>query len=195
MLLTELVENVVYRLNQNKSVWVPNGKSVVAKPCIDWVTEVYNPGFKVLVVPELNQYLADETNSREWIKNLEVTKYLSILVNYTFEKSTYNDTAATWDESKLILDTKEHIEKFLIRESYQDIKMLITDIESQPINEQELDRRNFNAIITLGFNDLECSSTPRSNSLSNLLTKGTSSAEERVSIRRAALSERKLGRR
>jgi hypothetical protein len=195
MLLTKLAENVQQRLNDNRDQWAPETKAVKAEVCIDWVTAVCSPGFKVLVIPELNQYLADDSNSREWVKKLQITKYLSIIVGYTFEEPTYNDTIATWEESSFILDTRERIEIFLLSQSYEEQKLLITDIESQPVNEQELDRRNFNAITSIGFDQLLCSTPQESNSLSLHSNEVIESAERRASMRRAALSAQRLGRR
>ena len=195
MLLTLLAEQVKARLNANKAIWLPDEIVTEAEVTIDWVTEICQPGFKILIVPELNQYTADETNSRERIKGLQVTKYLSIIVSYTFKEHTYNDTAATWAESKFIIDVRERIELFLLQQSYSDLDLLIVDIESQPMNEQELDRRNFNAITSIGFDEQLCDTVQASSSLSTHSSNDTESAEKRASIRRAALSERRLGRR
>lgn len=194
MLLTELAENVQQRLNANKVEWAPTNKSIKADVCIDWVTASCSPGLKVLVVPELNQYLTNESNSREWVKNLQITKYLSIIVAYTFETQSYNDTIAPWNEIKFILDVREKIELFLISQSYNDIKLLITDIESQPVNEQELDRRNFNAITSFGFDQQLCNTQQESNSMVLSSNSDSMSPEERASMRRAVLSAQRLGR-
>src|SRR5690606_32374458 len=121
MLLTELAVNIQDRLNSNKGLWAPLVKPVSAEVCIDFITPVSQPGFKVLIVPELNQYLADENNSRRKINTLQSTKYITLIVGYTFESQTYSDTVATWGEASFILDVRERIELFLLTQSYEDI--------------------------------------------------------------------------
>lgn len=195
MLLTALAENIRDRINSNKELWTPDDLSRKAEACIDFVTPVSQPGFKLLVVPEMNTYLADETNSRQKVVTLDVTKFITIIVGYTFESQTYQDTVATWEEASFILDVREKIELFLLTQCYQDINLLITDVDPQQINEQELDRRNFNAITSFGFNDQPCGLTQESLSMLPLSNTNTESAERRASMRRAVLSERKQGRR
>lgn len=195
MLLTDLAVNIAERLNKNKSIWNKLPLVVDAEVCIDWVSEVCQDGYKVLVVPELNQYASDETTTREHVKVLNVNKYISILVGYTFSSLPTNDTVASWKEMKYIVDTRELLEMFLIKGDYTDLGLNISEIESQPINEQELDRRNFNAVTSIAFNDVLCNSIQEYSFTSGHSIDSIESPETRASIRRAALSERKLGRR
>lgn len=195
MLLTTLTEILVEHINTSKDVWCPTNFVVEAKPCIDYINALCQTGFKVLVVPETNQYRADEENSREWVKFRHTTKFISVYVGYTFTEPTRDDTVATWEETKFIVDARENLESVILGYDYSPAGLLITDIESQEPNEMELDRRNFATVCTFGFDDLQCNTQQESSSILRRSKRDTLSQGNVDSTRPVVLFERKLGRR
>lgn len=195
MLLTELTELIVSILNDTRNIWKPANNVVTAVPVIDWVQTLYNPGLKVLVVPELNQYIIDESNTREKVKVLSQVKYVSVLIGFTFTDPTLNNTAATWAQTKMISDTREHIENIITTTDYSTQKIALVEVEAQPIEEQELNRRNFNAVTSFGFENLQCGYNHELTSTTGGLRTRQLKPQDTALVRQQALSQRKLGRR
>ena len=194
MLLTELTDLIVEQLNDKQSLWKPPGLVVKAIPTIDWVGAIYETGFKVLVVPELIQYNIGEDNTREKVKTLSKIKYISVLVGKTFTSKTDINQAATWDETKDISDARERIEDLLVTTNYFPQKLTLVEVESQPIDEQELDRRNFNAVTSFGFENIECGLNQELPSTVQSLSQEQTGLLDIASVRRQHLSRRRLGR-
>lgn len=194
MKLTDIAELVAGQLNETKDLWKPDTWVVKAVPCIDWVVSLGEDGPKVLVVPELNQYLLQ--GERKVVTRLQKQAIITIHVGYTFthDELHYSDVAP-WETTKLVIDAREAIEEVVATTNYSPQRIACEEIESQPVLEEELNKRNFNASTSFYFEDIQCGSRHELESSLMSSNANTTSPEMRASLRRAALSEKRLGRR
>lgn len=194
MRLTALVEYIVDLLNDQAASWKPTDYAVIARPSLDWVSEIGQKGFKVLVVPELVQYGVE--GQRRKVLSHEQLLFVSILVGHTFEGVAIGtQDVAPWDSIKSIIDARQAIEECIINNDYSSQKVAVAEVEGQPVEELELKDRNFNATTSFGFEAIKCESSAESSSSQITSRPDTESPETRAYIRRAALSARRLGRR
>ena len=154
MRLTELAETIRDYLNTTPGEW-DQGLGLEALVAIDWVNALKQPGIQVIISPELNQYTIDNSAGRKRIITLDTIKYIHLIIGKTFESLPNTDDVAPWDELKQIIDLREDLESLLI--GNWPLGTQLVDVETQPIDEQQLDYRNFNALTSFGYQVPKCS--------------------------------------
>jgi hypothetical protein len=154
MLITDLALSIQESLNSTPESWdLELGLEAVV--AIDWVVVLNQSGIKVILSPELNQYNIEASPGRGGRKiNINVTKYVHLIIGKNFESLADTNDIAPWDELKQLLDIRELIELFMIRN--QPLGVQLTSVEAQPVDEQQLDYRNFNTITSFGYEASEC---------------------------------------
>lgn len=160
MLLTTLVEAVVAIINSSPEKWRgAEGAGISAVPTMDWVTCLSSTtDLQVLVSPEFNQYNLEGSTGRRTILSFTTAKYISITVGRGFKELPTNNDIAPWTECKAILNLRERITQHVIANPIAGLK--IVDLEELPPDELQLDKRNFNSTIQIGFGTEQCGNGP-----------------------------------
>lgn len=154
MRLTELAETIRDYLNTTPGEW-DQGLGLEAIVAVDWVNALKQPGIQVIISPELNQYTIENSSGRKRIITLDTTKYVHLIIGKTFESLPDTDDIAPWNELKQIIDLREDLELLLISNWPPGTQLI--NVETQPIDEQQLDYRNFNALTSFGYTVPSCS--------------------------------------
>lgn len=147
--LSQLAETITTILNANLP---PEIRAVTT---LDWVAYLTsNKDLTVLVCPDLNQYNIETSTGRKRLLQVHVTKYINVIVGKTFVGIDQSGDVAPWAESVDIINTREMIEEILIANWPEGTQLV--SIESAPIDEQELDNRNFSSITAFGYDVMQC---------------------------------------
>ena len=192
MLLTEIAEAIVELLNSSPGSWTTES-GIVAKVTLDWSTCLKSTDLQVLVVPEMGQYNMEASGHRKVYINTNKLKFVSIMVGKGFDSLPTDDDVAPWSDCKEMMDVRERITQFMIANPIEGIAL--QDIEEIPVDELELNHRNFLAMNQLGYEVIECGSGP------GLLSSSIASVEESTrelrlaSIKQRLSSGKKLGSR
>lgn len=157
MLLTNLAEAIVELLNASPEKWTDDS-GVVARVTLDWATCLKKTSLQVLVVPEMVQYGIEAAGHRRRFVNLSAMKYVSIMVGRGFNSLPTNDDIAPWEECKQLVDVRERITQFIIANPIEGASL--QEIEEIPVDELELNHRNFLAMNQLGYEIIQCGSGP-----------------------------------
>jgi len=157
MLLTEIAEALVELLNSSPEKWTTES-GIVARTTLDWSTCLRKTTLQVLVVPEMVQYNLESAGHRKRFVNLSTMKFVSIMVGKGFSSLPTDDDVAPWDECKEMVNIRERITQFVIANPIPGISL--QDIEEIPIDELELNHRNFLAMNQLGYEIVQCGSGP-----------------------------------
>ena len=159
MLLTTLAETSVTLLNTSPEKWQAEEPYITARITMDWVTSLKATELQVLVVPELVQYDMESSGGRRHPAVIvESTKFVSVMIGKGFSGIDLNNDVAPWSESKALLDLRERITQLIIGNPIPKAKLV--DVEEMPVDEMQLDHRNFNAVTQFGFNLGQCGSGP-----------------------------------
>lgn len=153
MRLTELAETIRDFLNSTQENW-DQGLGLEAIVAVDWVNVLKQPGIQIIISPELNQYTIESSSGRKRIISVDTIKFLHLIIGKTFESLPNNDDVAPWEELKQICDIREDLEMLLISNWPPGTQLL--SVETQPIDEQQLDYRNFNALTSFGYSVQSC---------------------------------------
>lgn len=167
MLLTEIAEAMVTMLNSSPGKWTEVA-GVEARTTLDYVTCMAKGTLQVLVVPEMVQYnLEQSTHLRgsrrgSAIHQIEAVKFVTLMVGKSFESLPTSDDVTPWDESKELLNIRERATQFLIANpiTVNGKQLKLADIEEIPVDELELDNRNFVAVTQFGYEIGQCGSGP-----------------------------------
>jgi hypothetical protein len=189
MYLDELVDAVVELLNSSQESWVGDFE-VEAQPTLDWATCLTKTELQVLVVPDINGYNLEQSLGRRNYIQLNTTKNIMVMVGKGFELLSESDDVAPWEESKVLIRLRESIAKFLIANSPIE-KMKLISVEDVPIDELEMDHRNFIAVVQLAYEDLTCGSPQELQSSSQALDAQSGKAKVRAYLRQQLSSAKK----
>jgi hypothetical protein len=159
MLLTDIAEQLTTLLNTSPEEWTTES-DVVARTTLDWATCLRKSTLQVLVVPEMVQYNIEQSQRRLTFTNANTMKFISIMVGRGFNDLPTDDDVAPWSECKALMDTRERITQFIIANPLEGIDLM--DIEEIPVDELELNHRNFIAVNQLGYQVIQCGSRPGS---------------------------------
>lgn len=166
MLLTELAETVTSLLNSSQERWTAV-EGVTVRTTLDWVTCLSKTSLQVLIVPEMVQYNLDGSlplrgSRRGTYNQVEATKFISLMVGKSFETLPTNDDVTPWAESKELLNIRERITQYLLTNpiTFGGKVYGIGDVEEIPVDELELDNRNFIAVTQFGYSVGQCGSAP-----------------------------------
>lgn len=166
MLLTELAETVTTLLNSSQESWTEDS-GVVVRTTLDWVTCLSKTSLQVLIVPEMVQYNISASTSirgtrRGRYHQVETTKFVSLMVGRSFLSLPTNDDVTPWAESKELLNIRERITQYLLSNpiTFGGKVYGLGDVEEIPVDEIELDNRNFIAVTQLGYEVGQCGSAP-----------------------------------
>jgi hypothetical protein len=157
MLLTEIAEAVAELLNSSPGSWTTES-GIEARVTLDWSTCLKKTSLQVLVVPEMVQYNIEAAGHRKRYVNVNTMKFISIMVGKGFTSLPTNDDVAPWAECKEMVNIRERITQFIIANPIAGISL--QDIEEIPIDELELNHRNFLAMNQLGYEIIQCGSGP-----------------------------------
>jgi len=151
----ELAEQLRDHLNQNQKDWSDNG--VLAKVELDPELCLLRE-YGVYIIPDFVQYNIEGsgTRARSGRHSVNETLFCSLIVSKVFEhlRSEHSDGVANWDEVVPIIKMRHKAERVLC--SFGSPTLTLTDVEPQPLVEEELENRNFIAITTFGFNQVVC---------------------------------------
>lgn len=158
MLLTELAENLTKYLNDNKTSW--DGGSITVKTELD-PDKFMLEELGVYVVPLFSLYNADEGRGRAVRQGVIETLYVNLIVSKVFVELPISDGVANWDEAKPIITIRQKAERFLMGWDGTDISSVqqhiaLASVDPQPVEELELDNRNFVALTTFGWEQKVC---------------------------------------
>jgi len=153
MLLTDIAVAIKDLLNSSPGEWTSEA-GVVARVTLDWATCLNKTELQVLVVPEMVQYNIEQSDRRRKFITVNSMKFVSIMVGRGFTDLPTDDDVAPWAESKTLMDTREKITKYIISHPLPGIDLM--DIEEIPVDELELNHRNFIAVNQLGYQVLQC---------------------------------------
>jgi hypothetical protein len=157
MLLTDIAIALRDLLNLSPEKWSAQA-GIEARLTLDWVTCLQKTSLQVLIVPEMVQYNLEQSDRRRRFTNVQATKFITIMVGKGFESLPTNDDVTPWEESKELLDVRERITQFVIANPLPGLALI--DIEEIPIDELELNHRNFIAVNQLGYQVIQCGSAP-----------------------------------
>lgn len=156
MLLTTLTDTIVTSLNSSPEIWTE--LSVTAVATLDWSGCLTKTQLQVLIVPEMVQYNLEQSARRRTIITTNSVKFVSVMVGKGFESLPTGDDVAPWADCKAMLDIRERITQFLISLPISGVALI--DIEEIPVDELELNHRNFVAVTQFGYEDLQCGLGP-----------------------------------
>lgn len=166
MLLTELAETITTKLNSSQEKWTSE-TGVTARTTLDWVTCLSKTSIQVLVVPEMVQYTLDSSlplrgSKRGTFNQVEALKFVSLMVGKSFESLPTDDDVTPWAESKELLNIRERVTQYLLANPivFGGKTYGIADVEEIPVDELELDNRNFIAVTQFGYSVGQCGSAP-----------------------------------
>ena len=157
MLLTELAEAIAELLNSSPEKWTTE-TGIVARVTLDWSTCLKKTSLQVLVVPEMVQYNVESAGHRSRFVNMSSMKFISIMVGKGFSSLPTNDDVAPWEECKEMVNVRERVTQFIISNPIPGASL--QDIEEIPVDELELNHRNFLAMNQLGYEIIQCGSGP-----------------------------------
>lgn len=182
MLLTELAETIAELLNSSPESWCGDETGIEARVTLDWAGCLRKTALQVLVVPEMNQYQTEAAGHRKHFVNIGTLKFISIMVGKGFNSLPTSDDVAPWEETKSLLDIRERVTQFVIANPIEGASL--QDIEEMPVDELELNHRNFLAMNQLGYEIIQCGSGPDLSSLSTGLSVESGRALSRAYTRR-----------
>ena len=164
MLLSELAEAVTNYLNAQRSEWAP--ETVVAKTELDPDKMLIN-GLGVYIVPITINYSSDGVAPRGGIIPIQRALRLALVISRVFSQlpTMGSDGVTNWEEAKIMLDTTEKAEKVIM--GFQTSALTLIDVEPNPIEELELDHRNFVCLTSFAWQEVECESPLGLRTLSN----------------------------
>lgn len=157
MLLTELAEAIRDLLNSSPESWTEE-VGVEARVTLDWATCLKKTELTVLVVPEMVQYNVEAAGHRKYFVNMPRLKFVSIMVGKGFNSLPTDDDVAPWVDCKEMVNVRERITQYIIANPIPGVSL--QDIEEIPIDELELNHRNFLAMNQLGYEIIQCGSGP-----------------------------------
>lgn len=157
MLLTQLAQELTDNLNSSPEKWCEES-GVTARLTLDWATCLNSDVLQVLIVPDFVQFNLEQSQGRRGWHQLNTTKYISVIVGRKFQLRPTSNDVAPWVECKSLVDTRERIVQFALANPVSGYK--VTEIEEQPIDEMELNNRNFVAVSALGYGVEQCGSGP-----------------------------------
>ena len=152
MLLSELAEAIRDIVNNAPEKTWPD-----AKVALDYVTCLSSSSeMQVIVTPELVQMQRESSQGRRRIVKLHEVLLIHLIVGKGFEDLPTNEDVAPWDECKEILDIHHKIQRYVMFNWPPGLTLV--DAEPQPVDEQQLDHRNFNVFTTFGYEQFVCDS-------------------------------------
>lgn len=144
MLISELAEALVETLNSHPGKDWPD-----AEVALDYVGVMATPGLKVIVSPDLVQLTAEVSQGRKQFLNIYSVLLVHLIVGRSFEGLSLGSDVAPWSECKELLDVYQKTQKVLA--FTWPSKTRLVSIEPQPVDEQQMDYRNFNVFTTFGY--------------------------------------------
>jgi hypothetical protein len=191
MYLDDLVDAVVELLNSSQENWA-GGFEVEAEATLDWATCLEKNALQVLVVPDINTYNLEASPGRRNYIQLNTQKNIMVMVGKGFNLLSESDDVAPWDETRVLIRLRETIGKFLIANPIENLRLL--SIEEIPIDELELDHRNFVGVIQASYQDLTCGSPQELQSSSVLSEDQSGKAKVRAYLRQQLSSAKRQDR-
>jgi len=188
MYLDELVDAVVELLDSSQEIWAGD-LEVVPEAAVDWATCLLKQQLQVLVVPDVNAYNLEQSPGRRTPIQLNTSKNIMVMIGKGFELLSESDDVAPWTESKVLIRLRESIAKFLIANQIENLKLI--SIEEVPIDELEMDHRNFIAVIQVAYQDLTCGSPQGLQSSSVALEGQSGKAKLRAYLRQQVSSAKR----
>jgi len=157
MLLTKIAQELTDTLNSSPEKWCSES-GVKARLTLDWATCLKADILQVLIVPDFVQFNLEQSQGRREWQQLNTIKYISVIVGRKFKMLPTSNDVAPWEECKSLVDTRERVVQFALANPVYGYK--VTEIEEQPIDEMELNNRNFVAVSALGYGVEQCGSGP-----------------------------------
>jgi hypothetical protein len=188
MLLTDLAESLTAHLNTNKDKWTT--EDILVKTELDPMLCMLS-ALGVYIMPNYILYLIDNAKVRD--ERVQITQQLmcSLIVSKVFTGLPTGDGVANWSEAKPIIDTRQRTEECLLE--YGNSALTLASVETQDVQEVELDNRNFIALSTFAYEQVVCVSAHVLRSLSVASKRESPLERIRDSIKSRHLSDQKPG--
>ncbi len=157
MLLTTLAEEVTAFLNNDVSIWTPETITVKTEldPYLCLLSEL-----GVYIVPGFIQLNIAASGTRPRSRpppQSNRSLFFNLIVSEVFDDLPTGDGVANWGEAKAIVDTRQRAEERLMQfKSSSSSSLTLVSVEPQPIDEAELEVRNFIAMTTFGYEETVC---------------------------------------
>lgn len=150
MLLSELAEEIVSILNA-----APDKDWPDAEVALDYVGCLStSSGMKVIITPELVQQTVESSQGRRRLVNTNEILIIHLIVGKRFTDMPNNDDVAPWFECKELLDIYHKSQRFLMFNWPEKVRLV--SVEPHPVDEQQMDYRNFNVFTTFGYEQITC---------------------------------------
>lgn len=144
MMISELAETLVETLNSHPEKSWPD-----AEVALDYVSVLSSPGLKVIVSPDLVQLTAEQSQGRKQFLNIHQVLLVHLIVGRSFDGLIKGNDVAPWSECKELLDVYQKTQRILAFN--WPARTRLVSIDPQPVDEQQLDYRNFNVFTTFGY--------------------------------------------
>jgi len=142
-MLAELVELVADTINaSNPNVWgtykVPG--YVTAEKCLDPQELMESRTKRLFVMPLVTNFDMGESLRRNQVQSISSTLTFGVTLLIPFSEFDRNDVT-TWNEVKKVLELREKLDLFVIRQKWGDYNL--DSVDPQPPVEIELSQRTF----------------------------------------------------
>jgi hypothetical protein len=142
--ISDLAEAMVEILNSHPEKDWPD-----AEVALDYVSILASTGLKVIVSPDLVQLTAEQSQGRKQFLNVHSVLLVHLIVGRSFEGLSAGNDVAPWSECKELLDVYQKTQRVLAFKWPERTRLI--NIEPQPVDEQQMDYRNFNVFTTFGY--------------------------------------------
>lgn len=139
-------------MNSAPERWA-GGLQVLAKTELD-PSKALLDELGVYIMPQFIDYGIEASRPRGQPKILSNTLHVSLVVSKVFVDLPIGSGVANWDEAKIILDVRQRAELWLMQ--FSTSSMTIIGAEAEPLEELELNNRNFVALTTFSFEQSSC---------------------------------------
>jgi hypothetical protein len=142
-MLAELIETITDTMNaSNTNVWgtykVPG--YVTAEKCLDPQTLMETKEKKLFIMPLVTNFEMGESLKRNKVQSISTTLVFGVTLLIPFQEFSKNDVSS-WDEVKKVLELREKLDLFVIRQKWGDYTL--DSVDPQPPVEIELSQRTF----------------------------------------------------
>ena len=152
MLLSTLAEELTVHLNSAPERWAGE-EEVTSKTELD-PSKFLLKELGVYVLPQFVDYNVEISKPRGQPKVISNVLYVSMVVSRVFLELPMSDGVANWPESKVLLDIRQRAELWVLQ--YSTPSLTILSVDAEPLEELELNNRNFVALTTFGFQQSSC---------------------------------------
>lgn len=156
VLISDLVEDLVALLNQGESDWNTEGLTFVEAKAEGDPLLMLLPTLGVYITPVTSDYTFDGAFNRKRLLALNEDYTVKLIVSRVFEDlpTSGTESGANWSEFRKITDTRQFAERYILK--YEHPLLKLQSVESQEVEEQEMDRRNFVAQTFFTYRERTC---------------------------------------